>query len=399
MDTNWLYLGIDVGTTGTKAALFSASGQLVGHSYRGYPRYTPELGCSEQEPEDWWNAVCEAVRELCPDGETAGNVRALSMSTQGGTIVPVDREGKPLRKAVVWDDIRCEQEKAAYVREVAPAETVYEKTGWQLGNGLPLLVIRWLRDHEPDVFQKTDRYLSVHDYMTLRMTGKAAVDLSNAGINQLIDLKAEDYDRQLMEFAGVRREQLPDLVHSGEAIGTLTASAAEAMGLTTRCVVVAGAHDQYAVAAGAGANEPGSILIGSGTCWVVTAIGEKPGFDTGLAQSIPVVRGQWGSLLSMSSGGVCLDWLRQQTGMPSYEELNRETAQRRAAEEELFFIPFSGRSSELLILKSAPRTMSTTTPFWNTPLLPTRLPKSTTLTFCLSALRWKFVESENIQRT
>lgn len=346
MDKISFYLGIDVGTTGTKAALFSQNGQLVGHSYCEYPKYTPDIGCSEQDAEDWWQALVKTVRHLCPDKQTAERVRAISMSTQGGTIVPVDREGKALRKAIVWDDIRCGEEKEEYLRSMGSADEVYQKTGWELGCGLPLLTIRWLKKHEPEVFSKTHRFLSVHDYLSMRLTGKPMVDLSNAGINQLADIRRKIYDPKLLEFAGISEDQLPQLISSGEKIGHLTAEAADALGLTEDCVLVAGAHDQYAVAVGAGANEPGSILVGSGTCWVVTSIGDRPGFDTGLAQSIAAVPGLWGSLLSLSSGGVCLEWLRDLTKGHSYEVINRETAVRRAAEDELFFLPFAGRSKQ-----------------------------------------------------
>ena len=106
---------------------------------------------------------------------------------------------------------------------------------------------------------------------------------------------------------------------------------------------MAGAHDQYCVTLGAGANRAGDILIGSGTCWVVTAMGDAPAFETGLAQSVAAVPGLWGSLRSLPTGGVCLEWWRKNLAdMVSYEEINRETANRKAAEDGLFFVPFSG---------------------------------------------------------
>ena len=128
----------------------------------------------------------------------------------------------------------------------------------------------------------------------------------------------------------------------------LTEEAAEAMGLSTNAVLVAGAHDQYAVALGAGATRAGDILIGSGTCWVVTAIGDEPAFETGLAQSVAAVPGMWGSLRSLSSGGVCLEWWRRNlTVAPDgsqipFDVINEEVAKRKAAEEGLFFYPFAG---------------------------------------------------------
>ncbi len=341
-------LGIDIGTTGTKALLFSAEGALLAKAYRAYPLHTPRVGWCEQEAEDWWQAVVQTVREVTEAPAIAQNVAAISLSLQGGTVVAVDGDGKPLAPAAVWNDIRCPEQRKALLKEWGSAQRLYETTGWALLDGLPLLQLRWLRENRRELFEKAAMFLTVPDYISLKMTGIAAADLSDAGINQLIDIQKKDYDDTLLAFAGVTRRQLPKLVASGEVIGNLTREAAAQLGLSEDCVLVAGAHDQYAVALGAGAVEAGDILIGSGTCWVVTAIGDAPAFDAGLSQSIAAVPGKWGSLLSLSSGGVCLEWLRK--NLPeadaSYEVLNERIAQVRAGEDGLFFYPFSGRSRE-----------------------------------------------------
>jgi len=345
-------LGIDVGTTGTKTLLFNADGGLLGHAYRPYDMLTPKVGYSEQNAEDWWTAVCQTVREVCSDKEVAQNVAAISLSLQGGTMVAVDKDMNPVRPAMVWNDGRCAAQKEAYLKEVGDASSMYQKTGWNLGNGLNALQIRWMRDNEPGYFAKTAMFLSVPDYVSMKMTGIPAVDLSDAGINQLADIRAAAYDPALLAFAGITEDQLPKIVRSGEKIGNLTKAAAKALGLSTDCVLVAGAHDQYAVALGAGATSAGSILIGSGTCWVVTAIGDKPSFDTGLSQSVAAVPGLWGSLRSLSSGGVCLEWWRRNLTVDEkgvqipFDTINAEVAKRRAAEDGLFFFPFSGRAGE-----------------------------------------------------
>lgn len=344
-------LGIDVGTTGTKALLFSENGDVLGHAYRPYPLHTPQVGWSEQNAEDWWDAVVQTVREICTEPQVCANVAGISLSLQGGTMVAVDRQFRPVRPAMVWNDARCTEEHAAFLKEVGEADVMYQKSGWRLGNALNLLEIRWMKDHEPENFEKTHMFLSVPDYISYRMTGIAAVDLADVGINQLADIREGAYDPALLRFAGITEEKLPKIVHSGDVIGHLTQQAAEELGLSTDCVLVAGAHDQYAVALGAGACKAGDILIGSGTCWVITAIGDKPDFSSGLSQSVSAVPGKWGSLWSLSSGGVCLEWWRRNlTVGPNgetipYDVINEEVAKRRAAEDGLFFYPFSGRSS------------------------------------------------------
>ena len=344
-------LGIDVGTTGTKTLLFSAEGQLLGHAYRGYKMYNPQVGYSEQNAEDWWDAVCQTVREVCADPEIGKSVVAISLSLQGGTMVAVDKDVKPVRPAMVWNDGRGAAQMQAYLREVGEAETMYQKTGWRLGKAMLAIEIRWMKENEPELFEKTAMFLSVPDYISMKMTGIPAVDMSDAGNNQLANVRDGCYDPEILKFAGVTEDKLPKLVRSGDVIGNLTAEAAEALGLSTDTVLVAGAHDQYAVALGAGALRSGDILIGSGTAWVVTAIGDEPAFETGLAQSVSAVPGKWGSLLSLSTGGVCLEWWRRNlTVAPDgsqipFDVINEEVAKRKAAEDGLFFYPFSGNAA------------------------------------------------------
>ena len=342
-------LGIDVGTTGTKTLLFSADGQCLGHAYRPYPLYTPQVGYSEQNAEDWWQAVVDTVREVCTTPDICENVAAISLSLQGGTVVPVDEAGVPLRSAFVWNDGRCTAQADAFCEEFGGASKMYRTTGWHLWSGMPAMSIRWMKENEPEIFAKASRFLTVPDYISLKMTGIAALDPSDAGINQLYDIRHGEYDEALLRFTGIHADRLGKVVPSGQVIGPLTDDAAKELGLTTKTLLVAGAHDQYAVALGAGASHAGDILIGSGTCWVVTAIGDQPDFSRELSQSISASPGKWGSLQSLSSGGVCLDWLRKQIAdesQMSYDIINREVSSRKAAEDGLFFFPFSGKSTD-----------------------------------------------------
>ena len=147
-------LGIDVGTTGTKAMLFSADGEVCGHAYRPYDLISPKVNYNEQNAEDWWKAIVETVREICSQKDISENVAAISLSLQGGTVVPVDENMNPLRLAMVWNDRRCVEEHEEFLKEVGSVSDMYEKSGWMLGNGLPLLHLRWIKKHEPEVFAK-----------------------------------------------------------------------------------------------------------------------------------------------------------------------------------------------------------------------------------------------------
>lgn len=336
-------LGIDVGTTGTKTLLLSTDGIVLGHAYRPYAIENPAVGFSEQRAQDWWRAVIETVHEVCEKLPAGRKVAAISLSLQGGTIVPVDENMEPLRNAIVWNDGRCAKQFTEFQEAGGSDQYAYERSGWHMSSGLPALQVRWIRDNEPEIFARTSMFLSVPDYISMKMTGIPAVDLADAGINQFCDIRSEKYDPLLMEFAGIKEEQLPKIVHTGDVIGHLTAQAAEELGLSEETLLVAGAHDQYAVAVGGGANSAGDVMIGSGTAWVVTGISDAPAFETGLAQSVSSVPGKWGSIFSLSSGGVCLDWLRSQVSSGlDYGRINEETRSRNAAESGLFFFPFQG---------------------------------------------------------
>ena len=129
-------LGIDVGTTGTKTLLFNSDGALLANAYRSYPLSNPSVGYSEQCADDWWRAITETVREVCSGRDVADKIAAISLSTQGGTLVPTDKDGIALCPAIVWNDARCAKEREKYLTEVGDADTMYQKTGWKLGRAL-----------------------------------------------------------------------------------------------------------------------------------------------------------------------------------------------------------------------------------------------------------------------
>ena len=332
-------IGIDVGTTGVKAAVFSSDGNCLGRAYQTYPTIHSALHAAEQLPSDWWNALVVTVRSACGNRETAGRVAALSLSAQGGTLVPTDASGNPLCPAFVWNDGRCGMQRLQYEKTFG-SERMYLTSGWHAVDGLPAFQIKRLSDETPELFHKAALFLSVADYLLMKLTGKACVDFSNAGINQLIDVKKSEYDSDTLSWLGITEKQLPALVQSGQKIGCLQKEAARELGLDENVCVVAGAHDQYAAMLGAGAVSEGTVLIGAGTAWAACTLFREPHFETGFAQSRAASGSQWGSLASLSNGGVCLSWLNEKVfgGIP-YEQINRNAAQKPVGSGGLCFYP------------------------------------------------------------
>ena len=211
-------LGIDVGTTGTKTILFRQDGQIIGQAYRGYPIHTPQVSFCEQDPQDWWNAVCETVKEVSCDPAIRQNIVAISMSTQGGTTVFLDESNNVIRPAIVWNDKRC-TEQLADMQKDKPGLDVYRICGWRESAAMPALQCRWLKKHEPENFAKVAKVLGVPDYLALRMTGNVAVDISNAGICRFVDIEKGTYNQEILDYAGVTQDMMPSVLPSAAPIG------------------------------------------------------------------------------------------------------------------------------------------------------------------------------------
>lgn len=308
-----LVAGIDVGTSSVKVLIGTPEGKVLGRGSATYPVFHDRPLWSEQNADDWWDAMATATRAaLDASGADPAAVASLCLSTQGGTLVPVGADGAPTRRAVVWSDTRCAKQRADVVAE-AGEDLVYETCGWALGSALNLLQIRWLRDHEPETVRRTARYLSVPDFLAWKMTGRAALDPSNGGVNQLASVRTGQWSPELLALAGVTEAEVGELLPAGDVVGELTVAAAQHLGFAAGTLVVNGGHDQYLVALGSGVIAPGDVFIGSGTAWVTAVIRDEPRFDvaSGISISRHVVPGLYGELASLESAGEALEWWRR----------------------------------------------------------------------------------------
>jgi xylulokinase len=261
-----LLLGLDVGTTGTKVALFDVQGKMVALASRGYGLITPQAGWVEQDPEELWQAVVETLRAVSQRCGPHDRIVALSQSSQGGTTIPVDAEGHPTHHAISWMDGRAEEE-AYRVKNQWGEEFIRTVTGWPLQSGLPLQHIAWFKQNCPAEFAATRQFLFVNDFISLRLTGRLCMNPSDASITQLMNIATADWDERLIGAAGIQRGQLSPIQASGYVMGHLVEAASQATGLPQDTLVVNGAHDQYCAAVGTGVTRPGRMLLSCGTAW------------------------------------------------------------------------------------------------------------------------------------
>ncbi len=352
-----LLLGLDVGTTATKALLCDLHGRVIASASYTYGLLTPQPKWVEQDPEELWHGVVETIRAVLQQVGKGHRVLALAQASQAGTTIPVDAAGQPLQHAISWMDARGAAE-AAHVAQVWGAERLREMTGWALWAGLPLQHIAWLRQNRQALFAATRRFLFVNDFITFRLTGRYCMNASDAGITQLMNVATRDWDERLLALAGVQRAHLSPICPSGVVVGTVTPEAAAAAGLSPEVLVVNGAHDQYCAAIGAGVTAPGDVLLSSGTAWVIVAVPEslEVALRSGMSVSPHPIEGQWGVLRSLGGVGASLEWFIDQLyggkeagdqRVRLYDDVNAGAARSAPGAGGLLFVPFGGHLATL----------------------------------------------------
>lgn len=309
-----LLIGIDVGTTGTKAAVLDDTGRVLARAYRGYEVRRRAGQVAEQDAAEWWDAVVTVVRR-CVAEVDARRVASLAVSYQGGSLVAVDRSGAPLAPARSWLDRRAHRAEAL-LREAFGTDGIFRRTGWPAFSAYTCAQLLEMRDNDPDLFSAASAFLGTGEFINLLLTGRRVSDLNGAGITQLFDAVAGTWSGEILEFVGLSPARLSELMPSGRSIGTLTDRAAEQLGLPRHVRVAAGGHDQYCAALGAGAVEAGDILLSTGTAWVLLGISAEPRPDPlrRFAFGRHVIDGKWAGFGSLRHGGSCLDWMRSVVG-------------------------------------------------------------------------------------
>lgn len=334
-----LFIGLDVGTTGTKAVVTDRNGHILGKGYQEYELTFPRDGWVEQNAEDWWTAAVTAIRQAIATLPNVNDVAGIGLSTQGATMLAVDAACKPLAPAITWMDRRATAQAEA-MTEAFGMEAVYHKTGWRISPTCDASKIRWIREEQPDIFEKAACFVSTLEFMNHRLCGRFVVDPTNAAIRQMLDIGTGQWDPAILDFLGITPDRLPEVQPVGHCVGNLTPAAAEALGLSTDVKVFNGAHDQYCAALGAGAVNTGDMLLATGTTWVVLGVTDKPLYTPSrIAPGIHPVKGQYGAIASLVSAGSALKWYRKVVD-GDFREIDEEAAKRADSAADLLFYPY-----------------------------------------------------------
>ncbi|OUO78022.1 hypothetical protein B5F53_12210 [Blautia sp. An249] len=305
-------IGLDIGTTALKAAVFDTSGKLLAVSTQEYALLTPQVNYVEETGEVYWNALKNAVKDLNEkypfDREDEA---ALAISAQGETLFFLDEKGKLLRNAIVWMDNRA-QEEARQLKEKFGDETCYKVTGQvSFEPCWPASKILWVKNHEPEVFQKTRKFLLIEDYFIYRLTGLYATEGSLVCSSTYWDIREKRYWKEMLDYIGISESQLAPVYESGEAVGTIKKETAEELGLPVNLTVCTGALDQAAGAIGAGNCREGFFSETIGAALAICAPVSRPVWDPNRKMPLHYFAvADTYMIHTFTNGGMTLRWFR-----------------------------------------------------------------------------------------
>ena len=338
------FLGIDIGTGGSRALVIDELGSVVATSTVQHEAFaSPQIGWAEQSPEDWWRATCLAVRQLLAvENVNADEIGAVSFSGQMHGSVLLDEADKVLRPALLWCDQRTERQCAEITEKVGSLQLI-ELVSNPAVTGFTLPKLLWVREKEPEVWKRVRGVLLPKDYIRLRLSGDKASDVADSSGTLLFDVRKREWSSKMLSVFGIDRSLLPRVFESVEVTGKISRAGAEATGLKEGTLVVAGAGDNAAGAVGMGIVSPGTVSATIGTSGVVFVVTERPTIDMNgrihsLCHAIP---NRWHMTGVTLAAGLSFRWFRDNLGCGSdYDSLVNDAATVPAGSDGAIWLPY-----------------------------------------------------------
>jgi len=335
-------LGIDLGTTNCKAIILEEDGKILGISCIEYPLIKRRENYIEQDPQEWWKAVKEVIkRVIAATKVNPKEIISLSISSQGISFVPVDKEGTPLYNAISWLDKRAIKQTKEILKKFSLKE-MFHLTGKRVNPGYILPKLLWLRENEPIIFKNTHKFLMAEDYLIMKFTGKFITDHSLAAGTLLYDVNKLCWSEEIIDRFCISQEKLPEIKWSGTPIGKISSDAAKETGLNKKTLIVVGGQDQKCAALGAGIKHK-VATISLGTASAITIITNKAIIDEEMR--IPcfpfLIPGFWVLEGVISTAGEALKWIQEILNMKgSYQSLNELAQKSLPGSNGIFFLPY-----------------------------------------------------------
>ncbi len=336
-----LLLGIDVGTSACKVAVFDADGGVIAAENESYAVYYPQPGWVEQDADEWWEAICRAIRRITVNPEIAGRIAGIGIDGQSWSAIPVDSEGKALSRTPIWMDTRA-RDIAARVRRQIGEEAIFSVAGNGFEPAYTTPKLLWFREERPEIYKKCAKFLQSNSYIALRLTGVFSQDLSQSYGIHFFDQKKLAYDTALAAEMGLSPELLCEPVACHEIIGSVTAEAAARTGLTAGTPVAAGGLDAACGTLGAGVCRPGQTQEQGGQAGGMSICTDQALAHPKLILSTHVIPGLWLLQGGSVGGGGVLRWFKQELGKAgeSFDDLTRLAEDIPAGSEGVLFLPY-----------------------------------------------------------
>jgi len=334
------YIGADLGTSALKLLLVDSCGEIVKTVTRTYPVQYPQPAWSEQNPEDWWSAFVLGVKELTNETDTS-QIKGIGVGGQMHGLVILDENNNVIRPAILWNDGRTDKE-TAYLNEVIGQEKLSQFTANIAFAGFTAPKLLWLKNNEPENFEKICKIMLPKDYINYKLTGVHCTDYSDASGMLLLDVKNKCWSNEMLEICCITEEQMPTLFESFETVGTLIPDIATEMGLDANTKVVAGAGDNAAAAIGTGTVTDGKCNISLGTSGTVFVSSDKFSVDKNNAlHSFCHASGEYHLMACILSAASCNKWFCDDIlGTDDYKTEESVITDNDLGRNDVFFLPY-----------------------------------------------------------
>ena len=352
-------IGIDIGTSACKVAIFERSGSVVAAASGDYPVYYPEEGWAEQNPEEWWDAVCRAVRKVIVNsGIQAEQIAGIGIDGQSWSAIAVDKAGNVLTNTPIWMDTRAQSICDRLNQEIG-ADNIFQVVGNSLQPSYTTAKILWYKENLPEIYGKIYKILQSNSYIAYKLTGAMTQDISQGYGLHCFDMRTGQWDDRMCERLGIPREFLPEICASDQVVGTVTGKAAEESGLAEGTPVVAGGLDAACGTLGAGVIHPGETQEQGGQAGGMSICIDEYKADPRLILGYHVVPGQWLLQGGTTGGGGVMRWFEHEfadyervmakdKGESSLEQLNEIAEKIAPGSDGVVFLPYmSGERSPI----------------------------------------------------
>jgi xylulokinase len=338
-------IGLDCSTTSTKAIVFDRNGKVAAHSSEAIPLFSPQPNYYEQDPNDWWASAQKALKEVTHQLD-ASKIAALSISNQRETFVALDKNGNPLRPAIIWLDERCKDEVENFAKKVGYTK-IHTITGKPVDYAPVVYRLAWMKKHEPALFRKIGMICDVHTYLVWKLTGSYKTSWASADPLGLFDLKNKRWSSTILKALQLTENHLPETFCPGSIIGKVSEEASKLTGLSTNTIIVAGGGDGQAAGLGSNVLSSKRAYLSLGTAVVVGIYGSQYQVSKTFRTISTCSESGYYYECSLRAGTFAIDWfiknilkINPLEQSDIYNQLEKEAQEASLGSGEIFYLPY-----------------------------------------------------------